>query len=65
MANIAAEGASLRERLHDTAVEDAFEPGSTMKGMLGSIALQDGAITPNKRIYCENGAYTMAHADPR
>jgi cell division protein FtsI (penicillin-binding protein 3) len=61
LANIAADGASLGERLHDTAVQDAFEPGSTMKGLLASIALQDGAITPNQRIYCEKGAYTVAH----
>ena len=61
LANIAADGASIGERLHDTAVQDAFEPGSTMKGLLASIALQDGAITPSQRIYCENGAYTVAH----
>ncbi|MFZ1119194.1 MAG: penicillin-binding transpeptidase domain-containing protein, partial [Candidatus Binataceae bacterium] len=61
LANIAADGASVGERLHDTAVQDAFEPGSTMKGLLASIALQDGAITPSQRIYCENGAYTVAH----
>jgi cell division protein FtsI (penicillin-binding protein 3) len=60
LANIAADGASIGERLHDTAVQDAFEPGSTMKGLLASIALQDRAITPNQRIYCENGAYTVA-----
>jgi cell division protein FtsI (penicillin-binding protein 3) len=60
LANIAADGASLGERLHDTAVQDAFEPGSTMKGLLASIALQDGTITTRQRIYCENGAYTVA-----
>jgi cell division protein FtsI (penicillin-binding protein 3) len=60
LANIAADGASIGERLHDTAVQDAFEPGSTMKGLLASIALQDGAITPSQRVYCENGAYTLA-----
>ena len=66
LANIAADGASIGERLHDTAVQDAFEPGSTMKGLLASIALQDGAITPNQRIYCENGAYHRGAArDPR
>lgn len=59
LANIAADGASIGERLHDTAVQDAFEPGSTMKGLLASIALQDGAITLHQRIYCENGAYTV------
>ncbi|MGH6876454.1 MAG: penicillin-binding transpeptidase domain-containing protein [Rhizomicrobium sp.] len=60
LANIAADGASIGERLHDTAVQDAFEPGSTMKGLLASIALQDGAITTSQRIYCENGAYPLA-----
>ena len=35
LANVAADGASIGERLHDTAVQDAFEPGSTMKGLLG------------------------------
>jgi cell division protein FtsI (penicillin-binding protein 3) len=60
LANIAADGASIGERLHDTAVQDAFEPGSTMKGLLASIALQDGVITPSQRIYCENGAYNLA-----
>ena len=52
--------ASIGERLHDTAVQDTFEPGSTMKGLLASIALQDGTVTTSQRIYCENGAYTLA-----
>ena len=60
LANIAADGASIGERLHDTAVQDTFEPGSTMKGLLASIALQDGTVTTNQNIYCENGAYTVA-----
>jgi cell division protein FtsI (penicillin-binding protein 3) len=60
LANIAADGASIGERLHDTAVQDAFEPGSTMKGLLASIALRDGTVTTSQRIYCENGAYTVA-----
>jgi cell division protein FtsI (penicillin-binding protein 3) len=60
LANVAADGASIGERLHDTAVQDVFEPGSTMKGLLASIALQDGTITPAERFYCENGAYSFA-----
>lgn len=59
LANVAADGATFGERLHDTAVQDAFEPGSTMKGLLASIALQDGTIRPNQLIYCENGAYVF------
>jgi cell division protein FtsI (penicillin-binding protein 3) len=60
LANIAADGASIGERLHDTAVQDTFEPGSTMKGLLASIALQDGTVTTRQRIYCENGAFPLA-----
>jgi cell division protein FtsI (penicillin-binding protein 3) len=59
LANVAADGATIGERLHDTAVQDAFEPGSTMKALLASIALQDGTIKPGQRIYCENGAYVL------
>jgi cell division protein FtsI (penicillin-binding protein 3) len=69
LANVAADGASAGERLHDTAVQDAFEPGSTMKGLLASIALEDGVITPHRQIYCEDGAYTIGrrtiHDDSR
>ncbi len=60
LANIAADGASIGERLHDTAVQDVFEPGSTMKGLLAAIALEDGIVSPGQRIYCENGAYALA-----
>ncbi len=59
MANVSAGGANLHDRLHNPAVEDAFEPGSTMKGILGSIALADHAITPDRQFYCENGQFTI------
>ena len=59
MANVSASGANVHDRLHNTAVEDAFEPGSTMKGILGSIALADHAITTDKQIYCENGHFYL------
>jgi cell division protein FtsI (penicillin-binding protein 3) len=59
MANVAADPNSLHDRLHNPAVQDAFEPGSTMKGVLGSIALADRVITPNTTIYCEEGRYTI------
>lgn len=57
MANVNAGGADLHDRLHNAAIQDAFEPGSTMKGLLGSIALQDGTIDTSRRIWCEDGRF--------
>jgi len=59
MANVSAGGADLHDRLHNPAVEDAFEPGSTMKGILGSIALADHAITTDRQFYCGDGHFTV------
>ncbi|MBI3759346.1 MAG: penicillin-binding protein 2, partial [Deltaproteobacteria bacterium] len=60
LANIDGAAASARDRLHNTAIEDAFEPGSTMKGILGAIALQDRVITPKRQLFCENGEWHFA-----
>lgn len=69
LANVNGASALGPDRLHDTAIQDAFEPGSTMKGILGAIALQDRAIDPNRQIYCENGEWLLAgrtiHDDSR
>ena len=62
LANVAAQPDPVHDRLHDAAVQDAFEPGSTMKGLLASIALTDRAIRPSDRIFCENGVF---HLDGR
>jgi cell division protein FtsI (penicillin-binding protein 3) len=62
LANVSAEADPIHERLHNAAVQDAFEPGSTMKGLLASIALTDHVISPSERIYCENGVF---HLDGR
>ncbi|HYL60109.1 MAG TPA: penicillin-binding transpeptidase domain-containing protein [Candidatus Acidoferrales bacterium] len=59
MANVGVDPATVHDRLHNPAVQDAFEPGSTMKGILGSIALADHAITLDKQIYCEDGRFTI------
>ncbi|MGH7781771.1 MAG: penicillin-binding transpeptidase domain-containing protein [Candidatus Binataceae bacterium] len=59
MANVGADPANVHDRLHNPAVQDAFEPGSTMKGILASIALSDGAINLDKQIYCEEGHWTI------
>jgi cell division protein FtsI (penicillin-binding protein 3) len=58
LANSRSSGAS--DRLHDTAVQDAFEPGSTIKGLLGAIALQDGVADAARPIYCEHGEWQVA-----
>lgn len=69
LANIDGAASKDHDRLHDTATQDAFEPGSTMKGILGAIALQDRVITPKRQIYCENGEWHLAgrtiHDDSR
>ena len=62
LANVNAQPDPIHARLHDAAVQDAFEPGSTMKGLLASIALANHAITASDQIYCENGVY---HLDGR
>jgi len=62
LANVNAQPDPVHARLHDAAVQDAFEPGSTMKGLLASIALANHAITQTDQIYCENGVY---HLDGR
>ena len=44
------------------AVTDVFEPGSTFKIVTASALLEEGRITPQEEIFCENGAYpTVAH----
>jgi cell division protein FtsI (penicillin-binding protein 3) len=59
LANADANG-NANERLHDNAVQDAFEPGSTMKGLLGAIALDDHVVSPQTLINCEGGEWHLA-----
>jgi cell division protein FtsI (penicillin-binding protein 3) len=58
MASVDAKGGS--DRLHNPAVQDVFEPGSTIKGILAAIALEDRAISERQKIFCENGEWTLA-----
>jgi cell division protein FtsI (penicillin-binding protein 3) len=55
MAAAKARAQSDSSRLHDPAIESVFEPGSTIKGLLGAIALEDRVITPRTKLFCENG----------
>jgi cell division protein FtsI (penicillin-binding protein 3) len=53
-------GAIDRDLLRNRAIADAYEPGSTMKGLLVAAALEHHAVTPSDRLFCENGHYAFA-----
>jgi cell division protein FtsI (penicillin-binding protein 3) len=59
LASADADDRGVRDRLHDPAVQDVFEPGSTIKPILGAIALSDGVIDTQRKIYCEDGHWTL------
>jgi cell division protein FtsI (penicillin-binding protein 3) len=50
----------MREHWRNRAVTDPFEPGSTFKVILAAAALEEGVVTPDSRVYGENGAITIA-----
>ncbi len=53
---------SPAENRRNRAVTDLFEPGSIFKIVAASALLEEGRITPDEPIFCENGAYpTVAH----
>jgi cell division protein FtsI (penicillin-binding protein 3) len=60
MANAGSGKSADTARLHNSAVQDAFEPGSTMKGILAAIALEDGVTDEHRQIFCEHGVWRVA-----
>ena len=48
------------DQRRDRAVADAYEPGSTMKGLLAAAALERRTLTTANRFFCENGSYRFA-----
>jgi cell division protein FtsI (penicillin-binding protein 3) len=46
-------------RLRNQALDDAFEPGSTIKPATVALALQEGVVTPNTTIDTSPGSYTI------
>ncbi len=55
-------GQASADSHRNRAVTDLFEPGSTFKVVTASALLEEGRITPEDQIFCEDGAYpTVAH----
>jgi cell division protein FtsI (penicillin-binding protein 3) len=42
------------------AVQSEFEPGSTLKVITAAAAIEEGIVTPNSLIHCENGSYRIS-----
>ena len=63
-------GAVAPENWRLRPVQDAFEPGSTVKPMVAAVALADGLVRPGERFDCRNrgmrvaGHWVRDHADP-
>jgi cell division protein FtsI (penicillin-binding protein 3) len=47
------------EARRNRAVTDSFEPGSTLKAVLAAAAIDEGAVDPGDRVFCENGKYKI------
>jgi cell division protein FtsI (penicillin-binding protein 3) len=48
-----------QENFRNRCVAGSYEPGSTFKVFTTSAALEDRAISPREKFYCENGAYLL------
>lgn len=46
--------------MKNDAVAKIYEPGSTMKVLVGAAALQEKVVTLDTKIFCENGKYALA-----
>lgn len=51
--------ANLEDR-RNRAVTDYFEPGSTFKIITACAALEENAVSPEDKFFCENGEYKIA-----
>ena len=46
-------------RIRNRAIQDNYEPGSVFKVVTLAAALEEGVVTPQSLIYCENGDYVV------
>ena len=44
-------------------VTDPFEPGSTFKAITAAALLDENAVDPDERVFCENGRFTLSNGD--
>ena len=49
-----------KDYLRDRAITDMFEPGSVFKIVTASAAIEEGKVSEDEKVYCENGAYKIA-----
>ena len=47
--------------LQNTAITDAYEPGSTMKAMIAAAAIEEGVMKPATMVFGEHGRMTVAN----
>jgi cell division protein FtsI (penicillin-binding protein 3) len=40
-------------------ITDSFDPGSTFKVFMAAAAIEEGLVSPEETIYCENGTYRV------
>ena len=52
-------GGDKADRRRNRIVTDIFEPGSTIKPLVVAAALDDGVLTPQSILFCENGRYFL------
>lgn len=48
-------------RLQNTAIADAYEPGSTMKAIIAAAAIEEGAMKPTTMVFGEHGRMSIAN----
>ena len=54
-----APGEAPADHRRNRTVTDVFEPGSIFKVVTASALIEEGRITPNEQIFCENAAYPL------
>lgn len=53
------ESPDFQTSIRNWAIQDNYEPGSVFKVVVLAAALQEGIVTPQSLVYCENGSYII------